>query len=462
MPSKAPPIRHLEAFEAKMAAAGLDPMVIALFADYYRQVVRGATGRIPDDAIRPPHAGEVARFEALASYRETGLAALPRAVRITLNGGLGTSMGLTGPKSLLAVKNGQTFLEIIVGQSQRLKFQQVFMNSFSTQAATEQALQTLAPAQPPLMFTQNRFPKILLDSLAPADWPPNPDLEWNPPGHGDIYTAMATAGILDRLLDQGLRYALICNSDNLGATMDADILGFFAQENLPFLMEVAERTPADAKGGHLAVDAHGALLLRESAQFPENSDGRDIARYRFFNTNNLWVNLAALKDLVARETILRLPLILNPKHLDPRDSASPKVFQVESAMGAAIALFDGAQAVRVPRTRFFPVKTCNDLLAVRSDAFRLNDDLVLEPHPDMTGSGPIIALDERFYKHIDMFDARFPDGVPSLVRCARMQLEGDILFAGGITVIGDVTIRNPHDRQATLEADTVVDRDLQL
>jgi len=453
---------HLDRFEAKMATAGLDPMVIDTFGAYYRQLVEGATGIIPDDAIRAPREDEMVTAETLAAYADTGRAAFAHAVRITLNGGLGTSMGLTGPKSLLTVKDQQSFLEVIIGQSERLRHKQVFMNSFSTQAATEAALEAIRPADPPLMFIQNRFPKILQDTLAPASWPANPDLEWNPPGHGDIYTAMTTAGILDRLLDKGIQYALLCNSDNLGATMDERILGYFAQNDLPFLMEVARRTPADAKGGHLAVNANGGLLLRESAQFPEASQGRDIDIYCFFNTNNLWVNLAALKTLIAREKTLRLPLILNPKTLDPRDAGSPAVYQVESAMGAAIALFEGARAVQVPRTRFFPVKTCDDLLVVRSDAFRLNANLVLEPNPAMTPPGPRIELDPRFYRKIDMFDARFPQGVPGLAQCTHLRLKGDILFEGGVTIIGDVTITNNKARQAVVKTDTFVDQDLQL
>ena len=413
----------------------------------------------------PPAAeaeADAASAESLAAYADTGRAGLEHAVRITLNGGLGTSMGLTGPKSLLTVKDQKSFLEVIVGQSARLRHKQVFMNSFSTQASTEEALGAIMPADPPLMFVQNRFPKILQHTLTPASWPTNPDLEWNPPGHGDIYTAITTAGILDRLLDEGILYALLCNSDNLGATMDERILGYFAHNDLPFLMEVARRTPTDAKGGHLAVNDKDELLLRESAQFPDESQGRDIDIYCFFNTNNLWVNLAALKLLIADNKALRLPLILNAKTLDPRDADSPAVYQVESAMGAAIALFEGARAVQVPRTRFFPVKTCDDLLAVRSDAFRLSANLVLEPNPDMTPPGPQIELDPRFYGKIDMFDARFPQGAPGLSQCTHLRLKGDILFEGGVTIIGDVTITNNNARQAVVKANTIVDQDLQL
>lgn len=453
---------HLDRFEKKMAAAGLAPMVIDTFGAYYRQVVEGATGIIPDDTIRPPREDEVVKVEALATYAEAGRDALKHAVRITLNGGLGTSMGLTGPKSLIIVKDQKSFLEVIVGQSARLGHKQVFMNSFSTQAATEKALEVITPADPPLMFIQNRFPKILQDTLAPASWPANPILEWNPPGHGDIYTAMTTAGILDRLLDEGIQYALLCNSDNLGATMDERILGYFAHHDLSFLMEVARRTPADAKGGHLAVNDKDELLLRESAQFPEASQGQDIDIYCFFNTNNLWVNLAALKLLIAEQKSLRLPLILNAKTLDPRDADSPAVYQVESAMGAAITLFEGARAVQVPRTRFFPVKTCDDLLAVRSDGFRLNENLVLEPNPDMTPPGPQIELDPRFYSKIDMFDARFPQGAPGLAQCTHFRLMGDILVESGVTIVGDVTITNSNKRQAIIKSNTIVDQDLQL
>ncbi|MGD9330280.1 MAG: UTP--glucose-1-phosphate uridylyltransferase [Desulfobacterales bacterium] len=453
---------QLARFTEKMSAAGLDPLVIDTFGAYYRQVVDGESGIIPDDAIRPPHAEAVVRAETLAPYRDAGRAALERSVRITLNGGLGTSMGLTGPKSLLTVKAHKSFLEIIIGQAARFNIKQVFMNSFSTQAATEDALRSIAPAEAPLMFLQNRFPKILQDTLAPASWPANPDLEWNPPGHGDIYTAMIASGVLDRLLEQKIRYALICNSDNLGATMDEGILGYLASQDLPFLMEVARRTPADAKGGHLAMNTKGDLILRESAQFPAHSQGRDINIYGFFNTNNLWVNLTALKQLADEQKTLSLPLILNPKTLDPRDADSPAVYQIESAMGAAIALFQGARAVQVPRHRFFPVKTCQDLLAVRSDAFLLNDKWIMMPNPETVPPGPQIELDPRFYHKIDMFDARFPQGPPSLAQCTRLRVKGDILFEGGVTIVGDVTVTNDRERPAVIDAGMIIDRNLHL
>ena len=208
-------------------------------------------------------------------------------------------------------------------------------------------------------------------------WPADPDKEWCPPGHGDIYPALVTSGMLARMLAQGYEYLFVSNADNLGATLDLSILGFFARHHLPFLMEVAERTAADRKGGHLAQHEDGHLLLRESAQCPpeEESEFQDIRLYRFFNTNNLWIHLPALARLVEkRHGVLGLPLIRNEKPVDPADPTTPRVFQLETAMGAALAVFRGAQALLVPRSRFVPVKKNSDLLVLMSDAYVLAED----------------------------------------------------------------------------------------
>ena len=453
---------YLEQIEAKMKAEGLENMVIETFKGYYRTVVEGATGVIADELVRPPTEHEVIAAAELTRYREQGRRAVQLAVRITLNGGLGTSMGLQGPKSLLPVRDRLTFLDIIMRQADCGAIRQVFMNSFNTQDATHKALASIPHEKPPLTFVQNKFPKILRTDLKPVTWPQAPGLEWNPPGHGDIYTALQTSGTLDRLLAEGCRYALICNSDNLGATLDPALLGYMAANDIPFVMEVAHRTPADAKGGHLAVRKNGGLILRESAQFPPDSDGRDIDRYAYFNTNNLWVDLHQLQILIAAKSVIALPLIVNPKTLDPRDPASPPVLQLESAMGAAIELFKGARAVLVPRTRFFPVKKCNDLLVVRSDCFVLNDQYKLESNPAKQIDGPLVNLDPEFYSRIDQFEARFPEGVPSLLTCERLTVEGDIRFEKAITVKGAVRLTNPGANQKVIAAGSLLAADLTL
>jgi UTP--glucose-1-phosphate uridylyltransferase len=457
-------LQHWNSFATKMELAGLAPAVIETFYIYYQMVVKGESGLISNQEIQAVPSDEVKDIETLAGYRENGHKAMPHFVMIVLNGGLGTSMGLQTAKSLLPVKHGRSFLDLIVNQAQKANIHLAIMNSFSTDLDTRAALDRAEPIRAPLLFLQNKFPKILRNGFAPASWPANPALEWNPPGHGDIYIALHTSGTLKRLLEDGVRYAMICNSDNLGATADPDLLGYFAAENLPFMMEVAERTPADMKGGHLARHKNGRLLLREIAQCPETDlDAfKDIKQFHFFNTNNLWVNLEQLENQIKLHGTVRLPLILNPKTLDPRDNSSPPVFQVESAMGAAIALFDNAAAVKTRPSRFYPVKKCNELLALRSDCFVLDEHGCLVQNPDRKLNRIKIDLDPDYYSLIDSFNQRFSAGVPSLLECENLTIKGDVIFEEGVTIKGRVIIQNQGSSQAVIPARTVVDRDIVL
>lgn len=455
-------LKHLPEFVSKIEQEGLPPVVAKTFSYYYQKVVTGETGLICDRDIEPVAPDRIESAENLADYSAIGKQAFPQAVRITLNGGLGTSMGLTGAKSLLEVKDGRSFLEIIVRQARLAGIRLALMNSFSTHAETLVALSKFDPAVEPLTFLQHKFPKILQNGLGTAYWPQNPELEWNPPGHGDVYTALYTSGMLQTLLNKGIIYAFICNSDNLGARMDPDLLGYFARHRFPIMMEVATKTPADVKGGHLARHKNGRLLLREAAQCPEDElDAfKDIKRYCFFNTNNIWINLEFLKDLLEKEQAIYLPMILNPKTLDPRDDTSPRVYQVETAMGAAISLFEGATAIVVPRSRFFPVKKCNDLLAVRSDLFELteNGDLLINLERENKGRPNTIQirLDPKYYGKIDLFNDRFDAGVPSLIDCEELTIEGDVRFEKNVSISGHVTIKNSKTTQAVIKQGSVI------
>lgn len=466
-PTDDPP--HLQEFVAKMAAAGLAPLVIETFSRYYRRLAGGESGILRDAEILPVEPGELADAALLAEFAAAGREALPRSVQVVLNGGLGTSMGLKGPKSLLPVRRGLTFLQIILQRSQANGSRLALMNSFNTQAETAAALARLAPQLAPLCFLQHKFPKVLRADLRPAVWPADPELEWNPPGHGDVYAALFASGALEALLTEGVRYALIRNVDNLGAGMNPELLGYFVARKLPFLMEVAEKTPADVKGGHLARRrADHRLILREAAQCPkeELSAFQDIRRYRFFNTNNVWIRLEVLREAILERGGIDLPMIVNPKTLDPRDETTPAVYQIETAMGAAISFFEEAAAVRVPRSRFLPVKTCNDLLAVRSDCFVLNAEhgLVLNPRRAAAGLGETIRirLDPRYYGKYDLFAQRFPQEPPSLLECESLTIEGDVRFEAGVTVRGTVTITNRSGRPAVIPAGSRIEGDLEL
>lgn len=216
-------------------------------------------------------------FPLALPFRNTKQTLLSKTAVLKLNGGLGTSMGLEKAKSLLPVKDGRTFLDLIAQQIKHtreatgasgLRF--VLMNSFSTSEDTRAFLSKEHAellSQPDSELLQNKSPKLDATTLEPVSWEADPDLEWCPPGHGDIYPSLLGSGMLDRLIAAGVEYLFVSNSDNLGATLDTDLLSYFASSKAPFLMEVAERTAADKKGGHLAVRlADGRLTLRESAQ----------------------------------------------------------------------------------------------------------------------------------------------------------------------------------------------------
>ena len=246
----------------------------------------------------------------------------------------------------------------------------------------------------PLEFLQNKEPKLLAKDLSPASWPKDPDLEWCPPGHGDLYTALRGTGLLDRLIEAGYTQVFVSNSDNLGAVPDARVAGWFAGTGAPFAIEAVRRTPSDKKGGHFARRKNdGRIVLRESAQtLPEDQAAlADLDRHKFCSTNNLWFDLVAMRDVLdARDGVLGLPLIRNVKTLDPGDPSTPKVIQIESAMGAAVEVFEGSRLIEVGRDRFVPVKTTNDLLVLRSDVYDIGTDFVLD---QVAAELPYVELD---------------------------------------------------------------------
>lgn len=443
-------IGYFSDFEAKMRAAGLSEPAIHAFKHNYESLVAGQTGMFPEESIEPML--EVPRLEELAQVRTPPAGLLSQTLVIKLNGGLGTSMGLEGPKSLLEVKNGLTFLDFIARQVLSLRqrygaaLRFMLLNSFTTSSETRNFLKQYPELGQPeaLELMQSQAPKVDAQTLRPVVWPANPQLEWFPPGHGDLYPALLASGLLDRLLADGVEYLFVSNSDNLGASLDLNLLGYFAGSDLDFLMEVAERTDSDRKGGHLARH-QGRLLLRESAQCPEQDMDafQDIRRHRFFNTNNLWLRLEALKELLtANQGFLPLPMIRNAKTVDPRDKHSPPVFQLETAMGAAIGCFEKAGAVLVPRSRFAPVKTTSDLLALRSDAYVVTEDWRVALAGGQTATPPAIDLDPNHYKMVDQLDEKLAGGVPSLKHCRALSVRGPVSFCSANVFRGRVELVN--------------------
>lgn len=389
---------------------------------------------------------------------EKAVNAFAKTAFIKLNGGLGTSMGLNRAKSLLPVRRHKAkqmrFIDILLGQvltaRKRLgvPLPITFMNSFRTSHDTMQVLKKtkgFSQENVPLEIMQHVEPKISLDNALPVEFPTDPEHEWCPSGHGDIFSTIWESGLLETYREQGIEYIFISNSDNLGARPSRTLAQYFENSGAPMMIEVATRTQADRKGGHIVRNHHtGRLMLREMTQVhpDDKNDAQNISKHPYFNTNNIWIRVDALQEMLTRYNgVLPLPVIRNFKTVDPTDASTEKVVQLETAMGAAVELFEGAICVQVDRMRFLPVKTTNDLFIMRSDRFHLTDSFEME---DGNYIFPNVQLDERYYKNIDDFDERFPYSVPSLAAAKSVTIMGDWTFGRDVALFADATLEDLH------------------
>ena len=447
--------------EEKMQFAHVAKAAIDAFRRNFHALVRQESGMITEDSIDP--ARGLADWSTLGPVApEPDAELLGKVAVIKLNGGLGTSMGLQAAKSLLDVRDGTNFLDIMVRQILHLRevsgenVRLLLMNSFSTSDDTMAHLSRYQDVglseRSEVELMQNQVPKLDASTLAPVSWTADPELEWCPPGHGDLYPALVGSGWLDRLLAAGVTYAFVSNSDNLGAVMEPALLKYFADSGAPFLMEVTRRTAADRKGGHLAVrKSDGQLLLREVAQCPDADIEafQNIDKHQYFNTNNLWLRLDALRDLLAKcDGVLPLPMIVNRKTVDPRDKKSTPVIQLEVAMGAAIECFTGASAIEVPRSRFAPVKNTADLFCLRSDAYEVATDGRVVLRAERNGIPPLVQLDDS-YKLVDAIENI---GMPSLINCHSLTINGPVRFADGVVIRGDASYTNSSTTPVVIES----------
>ena len=458
-------------FREKMEQADVCEAAIKSFERNYHSLVNQETGLISEDSISPVK--ELPTLESISdSTSEFNSELLSQTVVIKLNGGLGTSMGLQKAKSLLPVKAEATFLDIIVNQISHLREQTgadikfLLMNSFSTSEGTLEHMEqydalNLAKAEDVEML-QNQIPKIDKKHLTPADHPDNPSLEWCPPGHGDLYAAIEGTGWLDKLLEQGIKYAFVSNADNLGAVLEPNILSHFAESGDPFLMEVTRRTEADKKGGHLAIrKSDDQLLLREVAQCPEDDiqHFQNVETHQFFNTNSLWIRLHSLKEALGQHNgIIPLPMITSSKTVDPRDKTSTPVYQLEGAMGAAIECFPGSSAICVPRSRFAPVKTTSDLFSLRSDAYETTVDGRIALIDERNGKPPIVVLSEE-YKLVDSLEGL---GSPSLKEAIKVTISGPVRFTENVKIKGTVSFTNEDQTTKWVASGTYQDEEIVL
>jgi UTP--glucose-1-phosphate uridylyltransferase len=415
----------------------------ALFRRFLNDRAKGNT--IDWERIAPPAPEQVVDYNELGNSASVEF--LNKLAVIKLNGGLGTSMGCVGPKSVIEVREGMSFLDLSVRQIEYLNRTYnvnvpfVLMNSFNTDDDTQSIIKKYEGHNIDILtFNQSRYPRVLKDSLLPSPKSfSSPLQDWYPPGHGDVFESLYNSGTLDQLLDRGVEILFLSNADNLGAVVDLRILQHMVDSKAEYIMELTDKTKADVKGGTI-IDYDGRARLLEIAQVPKEhvNEFKSIKKFKYFNTNNIWMNLRAVKRIV-EDNALELEIIPNEKSIsaDKKGEADVSIIQLETAVGAAIRHFHNAHGVNVPRRRFLPVKTCSDLMLVKSDLYSLqHGQLVIDPN--RFGGAPIIKLGTDFKKVSD-FQKHIPS-IPRIVELDHLTITGKVNLGRNVTLKGTVII----------------------
>jgi UTP--glucose-1-phosphate uridylyltransferase len=392
-------------------------------------------------SMKSPDDSRLVRYDSLKAPERAHLeAALARLAVCKLNGGLGTTMGCRGAKSTIVVREGKTFLDLTVDQIGELnkKYQAdiplLLMNSFRTHDETERLVGKYLGNPEILTFCQNQYPRLLEEDGGFLDLKKFGSDVWYPPGHGDFYSCLADQGYLERLLSDGREILFVSNVDNLGAVLDLRVLHYMLNEGIPFLMEVTHKTSADIKGGTLYQEK-GLIKLLEVANVPPEHIAEFCGHQKFkiFNTNNIWINLVRLKELLEEEGLLDLDVIVNRKMVKGQP-----VLQLETAVGAAFNCFPEAVGLIVPRDRFFPVKRTSDLLYLWSDLFHLGRGSLKRTPERINPDLPRITLHEPF-EDLHEFQKRIPVA-PSMVGLDSLEIGGEVRFNGAVTLKGNVRL----------------------
>lgn len=410
-----------------------------LFAQFKSQ--KGKTIEWPK--INPPPESLVVPMKSLPSYNASETAILSKKLCVLkLNGGLGTTMGCTGPKSVIEVHSELSFLDLTVSQIEHLNNQHnanvplILMNSFNTHEETLKVVKKYQDIKAQILsFNQSRFPRVSKENLLPLVDDPNSDKEaWYPPGHGDVYRAFVNSGLCEEMIQQGKEYVFISNIDNLGATVNFDILNYMVKEKVDFVMEVTDKTRSDVKGGTL-IEYEGKPKLFEIAQCPPSKldEFKSIKKFKIFNTNNLWVNLKSILNLVKENQLGQVDVITNYKKALGKD-----VIQLETACGAAIQFFSNAKGINVPRSRFLPVKSTSDLFVVQSNLYELQHGTLSMNKKRTYPSVPLVNLGENF-KTVSNYNARLKS-IPDILELDQLTVSGDVTFGTNVTLRGTVII----------------------
>ncbi|KAH6926599.1 hypothetical protein HPB50_019907 [Hyalomma asiaticum] len=335
----------------------------------------------------------------------------------------------------------------------------VLMNSFNTDDDTSKILRKYKGFKVKIYtFLQSRYPRINKETLMPivTSMSTPSDEAFYPPGHGDFYASFCQSGLMDHFLTEGREYCFISNIDNLGATVDLNILNMLlstsGNQAPDFVMEVTDKTRADVKGGTL-IQYENKLRLLEIAQVPkENVDEfKSVKKFKIFNTNNLWMKLSSVGQLVDTGGI-DMEVIVNNKTLD----SGINIIQLETAAGAAMKDFQNAIGINVPRSRFLPVKKTSDLLLVMSNLYHMKfGTLVMSPKRAFP-TVPLIKLGDNHFSKVRDFLNRFAS-IPDILELDHLTVSGDVTFGKGVSLRGTVIIIANHGDRIDIPASAVLE-----
>eukprot|EP01091_Cochliopodium_minus_P008274 TRINITY_DN1847_c0_g1_i1.p1 TRINITY_DN1847_c0_g1~~TRINITY_DN1847_c0_g1_i1.p1 ORF type:complete len:484 (-),score=157.12 TRINITY_DN1847_c0_g1_i1:39-1490(-) len=414
------------------------------FKEIFSNFIEGRTQPIVWDKIE--NSTTIPNYDSITKISETQTKDITSKLAVLkLNGGLGTTMGCRGPKSVIEVRAGETFLDIIhhqieyLNESTGTNIPLVLMNSFNTHKETNNIVKKYKNSSVDIKtFQQSQYPRFYSQNFMPVPNDMNNVIndEWYPPGHGDIYQSIINSGTLEKLKKEGREYLFISNVDNLGATVDMNILNYMIEHDYEFLMEVTDKTEADVKGGTL-IEYEGKIKLLEIAQVPKEhlNDFTSVKKFKVFNTNNLWVKLSAIEKFIENGNFSKMDVIKNPKKL----KNGSMCIQLETAAGAAIEHFRSTGLI-VPRSRFMPVKKTSDLFLVQSDLYSINPKnkcLILNPLRTLP-TLPIIKLGE-YFSSVQEFQNRFKS-IPKILELSHLTVSGDVSFGENITLKGSVVV----------------------
>eukprot|EP00697_Spironema_sp_BW2_P002779 gnl/Spiro4/13701_TR7298_c0_g1_i1.p1 gnl/Spiro4/13701_TR7298_c0_g1~~gnl/Spiro4/13701_TR7298_c0_g1_i1.p1 ORF type:complete len:486 (-),score=-10.20 gnl/Spiro4/13701_TR7298_c0_g1_i1:4-1290(-) len=394
---------------------------------------------------------------------------LNRVAIVKLNGGLGITMGLNGPKSELELVQGKTFLDITIDQISNLnkKFESnvplILMNSFNTSKITENSLNRYSQSGVRIItFNQRKFPRLDTQTLNPVATSQMDKDCWYPPGHGDIYHSLFKEGIAQKLLDEKRDIIFVSNMDNPGAILDLRILYNVMDKDIPFTMEITDRKTTDIRGGIILQDhVTKDLRLVELSQVPKSKlEKLDPVKFDFWNTNNIWVNLNHLKNFFGpnAEKKLEMDVIINTRTVHApfslleqsqnnlntnfSEDQQDHYLQLEIPAGSAIQNFPKAKLLRVDRSRYRVVKTTSDLMIAQSNIFVWKDgNMVMNPQRKLPNI-PTIKWDQEF-RLISGYKKRIPF-LPNILHLDHLTVSGSVRFGKNVTLKGTVIIVATH------------------